>query len=82
MKKFIRDLYQTQQPDGTYKWDMTNPSWSVTPWIVGAFSYVGVGVFGAIQHPSTFDLMQYATGFGALISGGGIGVMFHSRSNT
>ncbi len=82
MKKFMRDLYMTRQPDGSFNYDMTNPAWSVTPWLASAVTYTGLGVFTAIQHPETFHLMQFATGAGALFSGGGIGVMFHSRANT
>ncbi len=74
--KLVDDLFKT---DG--KWDMTNPAWSVTPWLGSTVSYTAVGIFTAIQHPETFQLMQFAAGLGALFGGGGIGVMFHSRAN-
>ncbi len=79
--KIIDDLFKTAQPDGTLKWDMTNPAWMVTPVLGGVCVYIGMGIFSLIAHPQSFDLMKYAGGFGALISGSGIGVMFHSRAN-
>ncbi len=79
--KIVNDLFKTRQPDGSLRWDMTNPAWSVTPWLASAIAYTAVGIFGAIQHPETFHLMHFAAGAAALYSGGGIGVMFHSRAN-
>lgn len=80
--KIIQDLFQTRQSDGTYKWDATNPAWSVAPWLLSALSYTAVGLYGAAAHWSHFSLMDFATGIGAVFAGGGIGVMFHSRSDT
>ena len=78
--KIIDDLFKTQQSDGTLKWDMTNPAFSVLPWLLSALSYTAVGIYGAILHPEHFNLMDFATGIGAVFAGGGIGVMFHSKS--
>lgn len=81
MNKLIRDLFQTQQPDGSYRYDMTNVAWSAIPWLLSALSYTAVGLYGAIAHPDHFGLMDFATGIGAVFAGGGIGVLFHSKSN-
>lgn len=80
MSKLIRDLFQTQQPDGSYRFDMTNIAYSAIPWILGIFVYIAMGVFKSVAHPDSFQLVNWAAGFAALFAGGGIGVMFHSKS--
>lgn len=81
MSNLVRDLFQTRQPDGGYAWDMTNPSWSVIPWLLSALAYTAVGLYGAVAHWDHFSLMDFATGIGAIYAGGGIGVLLHSKSN-
>ena len=81
MNNFIRDVFKTQQPDGSFKWDMTNVGFSAVPWISGIMVYIGLGIFMAITSPSTFNLRDYAAGFGLLFAGGGIGVLVHSKAN-
>lgn len=81
MSNFIRDVFKTQQPDGTFRWDMTNVGFSAVPWILGILVYIALGVYHAINAPATLSLMDYATGFGALFAGGGVGVLFHSKAN-
>lgn len=82
MNTLIRDLFQTRQPDGTYRWDLTNPAFSVLPWLLSALAYTAVGLYGAVAHPEHFSLMDFATGIGAIYAGGGIGVLLHSKANT
>lgn len=81
MSNFIRDVFKTQQPDGTFRWDMTNVGFSAVPWILGILVYIALGVYHAINAPAALSLMDYATGFGALFAGGGIGVFAHSKAN-
>lgn len=78
--KIVKDLFQTQQPDGSYKYDLTNPAYSVIPWLSGSLAYIAVGVYHGFWHPDIYHAMDFATGFGAIFAGGGIGVLFHSKS--
>lgn len=80
--KIIQDLFQTRQSDGTYKWDATNPAWSVIPWLLSALAYTAVGLYIAVAHPEHFSLVDFAAGIGTIFLGGGGGVLLHSRSNT
>lgn len=48
-------------------------------WIVGVLSFIGLSVVSIIKS-GTFDAMNWGTGYGSLLVGGGAGVGLKSKT--
>lgn len=81
MRKFIRDVFQTKQSDGTYVWDMTNAAWPACIVIIASLSAIAAGWYMMIFHPDKFSMSDWLGGLAGLAAGGGLGVWAHSKAN-
>lgn len=47
-------------------------------WMLGALVFLGLAIYGALQEKK-FDLLDFGTGFGALMGGSGASLYFKTK---
>jgi hypothetical protein len=62
--------------------DDANSIWSLphTGLALGILTFVGLAVWHVVINHAQFDAMNYGTGFGALLGGGGAGILMNGKS--
>ena len=48
-------------------------------WILGVFAFIGLSVY-ALYRGGTFDPLNWGTGYGAILGGGGAGIGLKSKT--